>query len=53
VVGDRGCTRPNKTVKCNTQKLIQGHLPVTKPSIQSFSDFNSTQMGWGLVDSNA
>jgi len=53
VVGDRSRTRPNKTVKCNTQKLIQGRLPIIKPYIQSFPDCNSTQRGEGLVDSNA
>jgi len=35
---DRGRTRPNKTVKCNTWELTQSYLPVTKPFIQSFPD---------------
>jgi len=42
---DRSHTQPNRTYKCNTQELTQGHLLVTIVFNQSFPNYNSTQMG--------
>ena len=37
-------TQPNKTYKCSTQELTQGHLTMTIIFNQSFLDYNGKKM---------
>jgi len=48
ILAYQGRTQPNKTYKCNTQELTQGHLPMTKFKV---SRYNSAQGDEGLSDS--
>jgi len=50
---DRSRTQPNKTFKCSTQELTQGHLLVTIIFTQRFQiAFQHKKGGWQIHNDN-